>query len=83
MSQPEFKKRTPAGVKPVMRKGPGTVPGPTGVARPVVREGPHLAKVGVEGADGVTGWGSERRTPEGPSEEWPLPWLHLALWTLP
>ena len=38
MSQPEFKKRTPAGVKPVMRQSPTSVPTPTGVARPVVRD---------------------------------------------
>ncbi len=39
MSKSEFSKRTPPGVKPVtQRSGPSSVPAPTGVVRPVVRD---------------------------------------------
>lgn len=38
MSAPEFKKRTPSGIKPVLRQGPSSVPAPTGVVRPVQRD---------------------------------------------
>ena len=38
MNQPDFTKRTPPKVKPVMRQGPASVPAPTGVVRPVVRD---------------------------------------------
>lgn len=38
MSQPEFKKRTPSGIKPVMRQGPASLPTQGPSVRPVQRD---------------------------------------------